>query len=114
MIGTRHLARVPAHAQRAQGKLVLVGDPKQLPSIDAAGLYPLLARRGDAIILTNNHRQHDPADRDALTSYRRYDIGQPQLTVTSEDLGERTFQAGDHVVLRRNDYRLSVRNGEPC
>ena len=158
---------------------MLVGDPKQLPSIDAAGLYPLLARQPDAITLTSNHRQADPADRDALIAYRRNDIaavlssyasrgrlhqhadanrqrqaivegwwndqqnglsavmlayrrsdivalnqlartrmlttGQlsgPHLTVNSEELGERIFQAGDRILLRRNNYPLHVRNGD--
>jgi ATP-dependent exoDNAse (exonuclease V) alpha subunit len=179
MLGTRQLARILAHVQNAHGKLVLVGDPKQLPSIDAAGLYPLLSRRPDAISLTSNHRQAEPADREALTAYRRNDIaavlasyatrgrlhlhpdastqrqaivegwwndkqngltavmlayrrvdiaalnqlartrmliaGQlsgPRLTVNSEELGERTFQAGDQVLLRRNNYQLDVRNGD--
>jgi ATP-dependent exoDNAse (exonuclease V) alpha subunit len=75
MIGTRHLARLLAHVQKARGKLVLVGDPKQLPSIDAAGLFPLLAGRRDAIHLTSNHRQSDAEDRLALNAYRGKDIG---------------------------------------
>ena len=36
----------------------------------------------------------------------------PTLQVHSEDLGERSFQAGDQVLLRRNDYQLGVRNGD--
>ena len=74
MLGTRHLARLLAHVQHAEGKLVLVGDPKQLPSIDAAGLYPLLAQQLGAITLTSNRRQSDPADRHAVAAYRQNDI----------------------------------------
>jgi hypothetical protein len=36
----------------------------------------------------------------------------PRLTVNNEELGDRTFQAGDHVLLRRNNYSLGVRNGD--
>jgi ATP-dependent exoDNAse (exonuclease V) alpha subunit len=74
MLGTRDLARLLAHVHTAQGKLVLVGDPKQLPSIDAAGLFSLLADRLDAITLTSNRRQIDPADRAALDSFRNDEI----------------------------------------
>ena len=179
MLGTRDLARLLAHVHAARGKLVLVGDPRQLPSIDAAGLFPLLADQLDAITLTSNRRQTDRADRDALTAYRNNDIdgalesyaargrlhtakdtagqrnamvtrwwndqlhgiesvmlayrradirqlnnlarshmhasGQltgPPLQVTDEELGDRTFQIGDQVLLRRNIHALGIRNGD--
>jgi ATP-dependent exoDNAse (exonuclease V) alpha subunit len=74
MLGTRDLARLLAHVHTARGKLVLVGDPKQLPSIDAAGLFPLLVEHLDAITLTSNRRQIDPADRAALSAFRNDEI----------------------------------------
>jgi ATP-dependent exoDNAse (exonuclease V) alpha subunit len=74
MLGSRHLARLLAHVQHAQGKLVLVGDPKQLPSIEAGGLFPLLANELQAVQLTGNQRQTDLADRQALRDYRDNDI----------------------------------------
>ena len=45
MVGTRQLARLLDHAQRRQVKVVLVGDPHQLPEIDAGGLFRALATR---------------------------------------------------------------------
>jgi ATP-dependent exoDNAse (exonuclease V) alpha subunit len=139
----------------------------------------LLADQLDAITLTSNRRQTDPADRQALTAYRDNDIeaalasyaargrlhtakdaaGQraamvtrwwndqlhavpsvmlayrradirelndlarqhmhasghltgPALHVTDEELGDRTFQTGDHVLLKRNNHPHGIRNGD--
>jgi ATP-dependent exoDNAse (exonuclease V) alpha subunit len=38
-------------------KIVLVGDPRQLPEIDAGGLFHALTTRLPAIELTDNRRQ---------------------------------------------------------
>jgi hypothetical protein len=37
MVGTRKLARLLGHAEAARAKVLLVGDPCQLPEIDAGG-----------------------------------------------------------------------------
>jgi conjugative relaxase-like TrwC/TraI family protein len=73
MVGTRKLARLLAHADAADAKVVLVGDPHQLPEIEAGGAYAALARQLPAIALTHNQRQHDPVDRQALAELRRGD-----------------------------------------
>jgi ATP-dependent exoDNAse (exonuclease V) alpha subunit len=70
MIGTRKLARLLDHAGRADAKLVLVGDHHQLPAIEAGGVFAALARRPDAIRLTENRRNRDPIERDALAELR--------------------------------------------
>jgi ATP-dependent exoDNAse (exonuclease V) alpha subunit len=38
MVTTRQLAELLGHVERASGKLVLVGDDRQLPSIEAGGV----------------------------------------------------------------------------
>lgn len=70
MIGTRKLARLLDHAHRAGAKVVLVGDPHQLPEIDAGGVLAGLAERLGAIQLVANRRQRDPAERQALLDLR--------------------------------------------
>jgi hypothetical protein len=57
MVGTRQLARLLDHAQTQRMKVVLVGDPHQLPEIDAGGLFRALATRLPAVELTDNRRQ---------------------------------------------------------
>ena len=63
MVGTRTLAPLLQHASAAGAKVVLVGDPKQLPEIQAGGVLPSLADRHPILTLTENRRQHDPAER---------------------------------------------------
>jgi conjugative relaxase-like TrwC/TraI family protein len=70
MVGTRKLDRLLTHAARAGAKVVLVGDPRQLPEIDAGGTLAALAGRLDPIELTTNRRQEQPWERDALDQLR--------------------------------------------
>ena len=49
MVDTRTLAALLAHTRAANGTLVLVGDPAQLPEIGAGGLFAALARHDDTI-----------------------------------------------------------------
>ncbi len=70
MVGTRQLARLLHHAATQQVKVVLVGDPRQLPEIDAGGLFADLTRRLDPIELTDNRRQTEPWEIGALDQLR--------------------------------------------
>jgi conjugative relaxase-like TrwC/TraI family protein len=80
MVGTRTLAILADQAQRAGAKLVLVGDDKQLPEIDAGGAFRGLAHRLGAVELRHNRRQRDPEDRRALDEHR---AGRPDELVES-------------------------------
>lgn len=51
MVGTRALAELAAAAGRARAKLVLVGDDRQLPEIEAGGAFRALAQLLDALEL---------------------------------------------------------------
>ncbi len=55
---TRTLARLISHVDQARGKLVLVGDAAQLPSVGAGGLFAELVDRLGAVELASNRRQH--------------------------------------------------------
>ncbi len=173
LLPTRQLAELLGHVVSADGKLVLVGDHRQLPAIQAGGAFRGLALRIGAIELVENRRQtagweraaldllrdghagealrtyavHDRlvvgedavALRQALVgdwwratgqgdsimiAFRRADVGDlnerarvllasaGRLGSTVLSLPEGKFAAGDHVVLRRNDHRLGVANGD--
>jgi hypothetical protein len=73
MVGTRQLARLLDHAEQQSVKVVLVGDPKQLPEIDAGGLFRALATRLPAIELTDNRRQSHSWEQAALDELRHGD-----------------------------------------
>jgi len=70
MLGSRKLARLLDHAQQAQAKVVLVGDDRQLAAIDAGGGFRALRVRLGASELTENRRQHQAWEREALELVR--------------------------------------------
>ena len=70
MLDTRRLARLAAQTQAAGAKLVLVGDDRQLPAIEAGGAFSGLATRLGASRLVTNGRQVESWERDALAAVR--------------------------------------------
>jgi conjugative relaxase-like TrwC/TraI family protein len=70
MADTRTLTRLLWQAEHAHAKLVLVGDPSQLPAVGPGGLYAAIVERKGAIELTENRRQHDELERLALALLR--------------------------------------------
>ena len=70
MVGSRKLTRLLEHAQRAQAKVVLVGDDRQLTPIDAGGGFRALRLRLGASELVENRRQHQAWEREALDLVR--------------------------------------------
>ncbi|MBV9283410.1 MAG: relaxase domain-containing protein, partial [Acidimicrobiia bacterium] len=74
MAGTRKLAELFEHADRAHTKVVLVGDPHQLPAIDAGGVLRGLTARLPTIELTENRRQRQAWERAALDQWRSGDL----------------------------------------
>jgi ATP-dependent exoDNAse (exonuclease V) alpha subunit len=65
MIGTRR-SHGCSTTPRAHVKVVLVGDPHQLPEIDAGGLFRALTNRLPAIELHDNRRQTHAWEAQAL------------------------------------------------
>ena len=79
MVGTRPLDQLRSYVDGAGAKLVLVGDNRQLSSIDAGGaLRTLSAELGDHVVtLTTNRRQagvDQQWERDALIALREGDV----------------------------------------
>jgi conjugative relaxase-like TrwC/TraI family protein len=70
MAETRVLSPLLERVAEAHGKLVLIGDPAQLPSVGAGGLFAAIVEETGAAELAKNRRQHDPAERDALATIR--------------------------------------------
>ena len=74
MVGTRDLAALARAAQDAQAKLVLIGDDRQLPEIQAGGAFRALAETLGAVELREVRRQRETWDRGALDALRRGDV----------------------------------------
>jgi conjugative relaxase-like TrwC/TraI family protein len=65
MVATRDLAQLVLLAERSEAKVVLVGDHHQLGSVDAGGLFRLLATDAATAELTGVHRFANPWEADA-------------------------------------------------
>lgn len=65
MIDTRNMAMLTAHAYAAGAKLILVGDDRQLSSIERGGMFGVLKDRYGAAELATVRRQHKNDDRRA-------------------------------------------------
>lgn len=76
MVGTRTIAPLMREAAMRRSKVVLVGDPKQLPEIQAGGVLASLAKRYPVLTLTENRRQNDETERWALDQLRSGDVDQ--------------------------------------
>jgi hypothetical protein len=173
MVPTRQLVKLLDAVESAEGKLVLVGDHRQLPELEAGGAFRALVQRGLAVELTENRRQREAWERRALDllrdgraepavaayvshgrihvadtaagarewlvadwhaaahagdtvmiAHRRSDVadlnrGARELLRNDGALGDTElrlpggeFAVGDAVVIKRNDQRLGVTNGE--
>ena len=74
MVGTRTLARLADHAEETGAKLVLVGDDRQLPELQAGGAFRGLGEHLGAIELREVRRQRHEWDREALAALREGDV----------------------------------------
>jgi ATP-dependent exoDNAse (exonuclease V) alpha subunit len=74
MVGTRDLAGLSDAAEAADAKLVLVGDDRQLPEIEAGGLFAALGDGVGALELSEVRRQQEAWDREALAALRVGDV----------------------------------------
>jgi conjugative relaxase-like TrwC/TraI family protein len=70
MVDSRALARMIDHAQEAEAKLVLIGDPAQLGEIEAGGLFAAIAQRTEPILLDEVIRHRHELERDAAKLIR--------------------------------------------
>jgi conjugative relaxase-like TrwC/TraI family protein len=90
MVGTRDLARLIEVSDAADAKLVLVGDPRQLPEIEAGGTLAALVSRIGATELTENRRQVDRSERLALSALRQ---GRAEVALATYDRAGRIHTA---------------------
>jgi conjugative relaxase-like TrwC/TraI family protein len=108
MVGTRELAGLIDATDRARVKLVVVGDPMQLPEIDAGGLFAALTRRLPASTLAGNLRQREAWERAALGELRDGDVlaalaayeAAGRLHLAADSSAARAAIIGDYLTAR--------------
>lgn len=84
MVSTLQLATLVRQAKEAGAKILLVGDPAQLDSIDAGGVLGWLDRQGKAARLSTIWRFKDPWERSASLGLRD---GRPSVLAEYADHG---------------------------
>jgi AAA domain/TrwC relaxase len=94
MVGTRKLAPLLEHAERAGAKMVLVGDDHQFASIDAGGGFRALRLRLGASELTVNRRQVEAWEQRAIDDVRAGNLEQAIAAYAEHDR-IRAFEARD-------------------
>ncbi|MGN6557567.1 MAG: MobF family relaxase [Solirubrobacterales bacterium] len=112
MVDSRALGRLIAHAQEAEAKLVLIGDPAQLGEIEAGGLFAAIANRTEAIRLDEVIRHKDALERDAAKLIRE---GEGHEAITVYQGAERVTVSDDPAARREAmvaDWWERFREGE--
>lgn len=67
-VSHRDLHRLATHVQRAQGALLLVGDPHQHSAVGPGNFFSWLTTRGATATLVSNNRQRDVLDADGAVT----------------------------------------------
>jgi ATP-dependent exoDNAse (exonuclease V) alpha subunit len=75
MVGTRQLERVLSHAAQAGAKVVLVGDPQQLQSIEAGAAFRSIQERHGGAEIGEVRRQQEDWQRNATRDLANGRIG---------------------------------------
>ncbi|MGN6217082.1 MAG: MobF family relaxase, partial [Solirubrobacterales bacterium] len=103
MVDSRAMARLVAHAQEADAKLVLIGDPAQLGEVEAGGLFASIASRTEPVVLDEVIRHRHELEREgaklirsgegreALAVYQ----GAERVTVSDDPLARREAMVAD-------------------
>ncbi|MEV4249364.1 AAA family ATPase [Streptosporangium canum] len=73
MVDDRALAILLREAERTGTKVVLIGDPLQLRAVGVGGTFAAIHRQVEGLVLTENRRQVDPIERQALELWRAGD-----------------------------------------
>jgi conjugative relaxase-like TrwC/TraI family protein len=126
MAPTRSSARLLKAAQRAGAKVIAIGDPGQLASVQAGGWLGFLSRELGPLRLSEVMRQRDPSERLALAAlhdgrperYIEWAMGRDRIATFGErdralagaleEWGEATRSAGRTqavMIARNNDTR---------
>lgn len=112
MVDSATLARLVSHAERAQAKLVLVGDPEQLGEIEAGGLFRALAERGEVIHLDEVIRHRHDLDRDAAKRIREGEGREALALYQSQERVTVGPNAGERRAAMVRDWHEAFERGE--
>ncbi|ABD54460.1 Ti-type conjugative transfer relaxase TraA [Jannaschia sp. CCS1] len=111
MVGTRQLERVLSHAVDAGAKVVLVGDPQQLQSIEAGAAFRALHERYGGARIDEVRRQHEDWQREATRDLASGHVGMAIQTYDGHDMvhaAETRQQAREDLIDRWDRERQAA------
>jgi conjugative relaxase-like TrwC/TraI family protein len=116
MADTRVLTPMLERIEAAGGKAILIGDPQQLPAVGAGGLFAGIVERHGAVELSENRRQKDEVEREALAAIRRglgrdylaFAEQRDRLIVSDDPLATKTRLLADWWAEARHDLAGNV------
>lgn len=112
MVSSRDLKQLLEAADAAGAKLVLVGDPVQLQSVEAGGVLNYLVRKCGCAVMEDIRRQHSRAHREASKALARGEVAEALAVYESEGAIRRPDLRLDAVMEIVNEYVRAVRDGE--
>ena len=111
MVGTRQLERVLSRAAEAGAKVVLVGDPQQLQSIEAGAAFRSIHDRHGGVEIHEVRRQREDWQRDATRDLATGRTGDAISAYDSHDMvheSQTREQARDDLIDRWNRDRQAA------
>ena len=84
MVGTRDFMRLVQAVEKANAQLVCLGDHRQLPAIEAGGVFGSILKRLGGIDLQDIRRQEDPVHRDRVKKLSRGEAEEVIKEIASE------------------------------
>jgi conjugative relaxase-like TrwC/TraI family protein len=113
MVGTRAFTELLQHASASNTKVVAVGDPHQLPSIEAGGMFAALVQSLGAVELGENLRQDAAWERDALDDIRAGDITSGVRAYLDHDRIHTATTAAELCAQMVDDWWRQRQTGQP-
>jgi len=111
MVGTRQFERVLSHAAEVGAKVVLVGDPQQLQSIEAGAAFRSIHDRHDGVEIHEVRRQREDWQRDATRDLATGRTGHAIHAYEAHDMvhsAETREQARDDLIDRWDSDRQAT------
>ncbi len=75
MVNTRHMIKLLRHVERSGAKLVLLGDPAQLPAVEGGSPFLSMCNRADAAQMRDIRRQDEEWAREAAKYFAEREPG---------------------------------------
>ena len=113
MVGTRQLERVLSHVAEAGAKVVLVGDPQQLQSIEAGAAFRSIHERHGGVEVHEVRRQREDWQRDATRDLATGRTGEAIHAYEAHDMvheAQTREQARDDLIDRWDRDRQAAPN----